>query len=87
MRGAQPIITEGFEVTDTHNPFRRLAELTDGFSGRQLSKLVIAMRAVVYGHLSPKLTPETAEAVLKFKMAQNEHLGLSSVSAAIENKH
>lgn len=34
------------------------------------------MRAVVYGHLSPKLTPEAAEAVLKFKKTQDDALGL-----------
>lgn len=42
------------------------------------------MRAVVYGHLSPKLTPQTAEAVLMFKKSQDEHLGLSSVGAAMD---
>lgn len=34
MKGAQPIVTEGFEETDTNKPFLRLAELTDGFSVR-----------------------------------------------------
>lgn len=80
LKGARPIITEGFEDKEGEvSPFQRLSEMTDGFSGRQLSKLMIAMRAVVYGHLSPKLTPQAAEAVLKFKLSQNEHLGLHHV--------
>merc|ERR1712137_1042109 len=49
-----------------------VAEKTDGFSGRQLAKLVIAYQAAVFGSGTTKLTTGLAEAVLQYKLVHRE---------------
>merc|ERR1712186_248951 len=46
-----------------------VAKRTDGFSGRQLAKLVVAYQAAVFGSGTTRLTPGLAETVLKYKLA------------------
>merc|ERR1712118_377432 len=46
-----------------------VARRTDGFSGRQLSKLVLAYQAAVFGGGTHKLTPGLAETVLNYKLS------------------
>lgn len=45
-----------------------VAKRTEGFSGRQLAKLVVAYQAAVFGSGTTKLTTGLAEAVLSFKL-------------------
>mmetsp|Transcript_51567 Transcript_51567/g.122659 ORF Transcript_51567/g.122659 Transcript_51567/m.122659 type:complete len:555 (-) Transcript_51567:67-1731(-) len=45
-----------------------IAEKTDGFSGRQLAKLVLAYQAAVFGSGTTKLTVGLADAVLNYKL-------------------
>jgi len=49
-----------------------VAKRTEGFSGRQLAKLVLAYQAAVFGSGTTKLTLGLAEAVLKYKLAHRE---------------
>lgn len=49
-----------------------VAERTDGFSGRQLAKLVLAYQAAVFGSGTTKLTPGLAETVLRYKLAHRD---------------
>ncbi|PHJ25103.1 aaa family protein [Cystoisospora suis] len=48
---------------------QEMAEKTDGFSGRQLAKLVIALQAAVFGSGTNTLTRGLAETVLAWKLA------------------
>jgi ATPase family AAA domain-containing protein 3A/B len=50
----------------------KVAERTDGFSGRQLSKLVVAYQAAVFGSGTTRLTTGLAETVLQYKLAHRE---------------
>jgi ATPase family AAA domain-containing protein 3A/B len=47
---------------------KQVAIQTDGFSGRQLAKLVIAYQAAVFGSGTARLTPGLAETVLRYKL-------------------
>lgn len=49
-----------------------VAARTDGFSGRQLAKLVLAYQAAVFGSGTTRLTPGLAETVLNYKLAHRE---------------
>lgn len=49
-----------------------VARRTDGFSGRQLAKLVLAYQAAVFGSGTTKLTAGLAETVLRYKLANRE---------------
>eukprot|EP00428_Durinskia_dybowskii_P014276 CAMPEP_0170212890 /NCGR_PEP_ID=MMETSP0116_2-20130129/6067_1 /TAXON_ID=400756 /ORGANISM="Durinskia baltica, Strain CSIRO CS-38" /LENGTH=551 /DNA_ID=CAMNT_0010463437 /DNA_START=114 /DNA_END=1769 /DNA_ORIENTATION=+ len=49
-----------------------VATRTEGFSGRQLAKLVIAYQAAVFGSGVTRLTPGVAEAVLSYKLAHRD---------------
>lgn len=49
-----------------------VAQRTEGFSGRQLAKLVLAYQAAVFGSGTTRLTSGLAEAVLKYKLAHRE---------------
>ena len=51
-----------------------MAKRTEGFSGRQLAKLVLAYQAAVFGSGAPRLTPGLAETVLQYKLAHREEL-------------
>lgn len=48
------------------------ARRTEGFSGRQLAKLVLAYQAAVFGSGTTRLTTGLAEAVLRYKLAHRE---------------
>lgn len=50
----------------------QVAKRTDGFSGRQLAKLVLAYQAAVFGSGTTRLTPGLAETVLQYKLAHRE---------------
>lgn len=52
---------------------QEMAEKTEGFSGRQLAKLVIACQAAVFGSGTNTLTRGMAETVLAWKLANFEH--------------
>jgi len=49
-----------------------VARRTEGFSGRQLAKLVLAYQAAVFGSGTTKLTTGVAETVLRYKLANRE---------------
>ena len=58
--GAKPI-----SVVDIDDDLlTRVAEQTEGFSGREISKLVIAWQAAAYGRAEPSLDPALALEVL-----------------------
>lgn len=58
-----------------------LAKRTDGFSGRQLYKLVLGMKSVVLGSGVESLTREIAESTLSWKLEGDKHLDLRSSSS------
>jgi len=49
-----------------------VAKKTDGFSGRQLAKLVIAYQAAVFGSGTTRLTKGLADAVLQYKLQHRD---------------
>jgi len=49
-----------------------VAKRTEGFSGRQLAKLVVAYQAAVFGSGATRLTTGLAEAVLQYKLTHRE---------------
>merc|ERR1712151_1428324 len=49
-----------------------VATRTEGFSGRQLAKLVLAYQAAVFGSGTTMLTPGLAEAVLRYKLKHRD---------------
>lgn len=49
-----------------------VATRTEGFSGRQLAKLVLAYQAAVFGSGTTVLTPGLAEAVLRYKLKHRD---------------
>lgn len=49
-----------------------VAARTEGFSGRQLAKLVLAYQAAVFGSGATRLTTGLAETVLKYKLTHRE---------------
>jgi len=49
-----------------------IATRTDGFSGRQLAKLVLAYQAAVFGSGTTRLTLGLAETVLRYKLTHRE---------------
>merc|ERR1719364_469142 len=49
-----------------------VADRTEGFSGRQLAKLVLAYQAAVFGSGTTVLTPGLAEAVLRYKLKHRD---------------
>jgi len=51
---------------------KAVAQRTNGFSGRQLAKLVIAYQAAVFGSGTTRLTTGLAEAVLSYKLHNRE---------------
>ncbi|CAE7531095.1 atad3-a [Symbiodinium natans] len=52
----------------------QVAKRTDGFSGRQLAKLVLAYQAAVFGSGTTRLTPGLAETVLQYKLIHREDI-------------
>ncbi|CDR96366.1 ATPase, AAA family protein, putative [Babesia bigemina] len=57
-----------FEIDPDINDefFARVAERTEGFSGRQLSKMCISLQSAVYGSGAKKLTLELADTVVNW---------------------
>uniref|UniRef100_A0A7S2IQC7 AAA+ ATPase domain-containing protein n=1 Tax=Alexandrium andersonii TaxID=327968 RepID=A0A7S2IQC7_9DINO len=49
-----------------------VSKRTDGFSGRQLAKLVLAYQAAVFGSGTTRLTKGLADAVLNYKLTHRE---------------
>merc|ERR1712194_209764 len=49
-----------------------VAKRTEGFSGRQLVKLVVAYQAAVFGSGTTRLTKGLAETVLQYKLIHRE---------------
>jgi ATPase family AAA domain-containing protein 3A/B len=58
-----------------------VARRTEGFSGRQLAKLVIAYQAAVFGSGTIRLTPGLAETVLTYKLAHREEEALQAANS------
>eukprot|EP00210_Caulerpa_lentillifera_P004067 g3880.t1 len=56
----------------TDEMIKKVAEQTDGFSGRELAKFMASLQAAVYGSKRAVLTPELFEQILEFKV--KEHL-------------
>lgn len=48
------------------------AKQTEGFSGRELAKLVASMQAAVYGSAQPVLTVEMWQRVINMKAREHE---------------
>lgn len=59
-----------------------VAQRTDGFSGRQLAKLVLAYQAAVFGSGTTRLTTGLAETVLQYKLAHREEDAIGRKQAA-----
>lgn len=53
----------------------QVAKQTEGFSGRQLAKLVLAYQAAVFGSGTTRLTTGLADMVLQYKLAHREDDG------------
>ena len=47
------------------------AQMTEGFSGRELAKLMASMQAAVYGSSKPILTHEMWDRVLNMKVREH----------------
>jgi len=60
-----------------------VARRTEGFSGRQLAKLVVAYQAAVFGSGTTMLTTGLAETVLQYKLHNREE---EAFKAAGQNK-
>lgn len=58
-----PIAISGFDEDVTF--WDRLAEKTDGFSGRQVAKYMIQVQAAMYGGMENELTPFLMEQILE----------------------
>jgi ATPase family AAA domain-containing protein 3A/B len=56
---ARPIQVDGL----TEDKIREIAEKSDGFSGRSISKLAIAWQAIAYAQVVPILTEELVDQV------------------------
>merc|ERR1719221_2044320 len=67
-----PTLNEGF--------LKEVAKRTEGFSGRQLAKLVVAYQAAVFGSGTTKLTAGLAETVLQYKLAHREEDAVKAAS-------
>lgn len=57
----------------TDEMIRKVAEKTNGFSGRELAKFMASLQAAVYGAKKAVLTPELFEQVLEFKVKEHIH--------------
>ncbi|KAJ1610282.1 AAA domain-containing protein [Cryptosporidium canis] len=59
-----------------------LAQRTDGFSGRQLFKLILGMKSIVLGSGVDSLTRDIAESALVWKLREDNHLDALSSSSS-----
>jgi ATPase family AAA domain-containing protein 3A/B len=74
MRGEQslPSIEVASDVTD--DLFKVAAAKTEGFSGRELAKLMGAVQAAVYGSPPPRLLSAAAfQQVVAYKVSEHAH--------------
>mmetsp|Transcript_63286 Transcript_63286/g.112519 ORF Transcript_63286/g.112519 Transcript_63286/m.112519 type:complete len:570 (-) Transcript_63286:102-1811(-) len=62
------------------NFLQEVAKRTEGFSGRQLAKLVLAYQAAVFGSGTTRLTTGLAETVLQYKLAHREEDAITAAS-------
>mmetsp|Transcript_30441 Transcript_30441/g.65554 ORF Transcript_30441/g.65554 Transcript_30441/m.65554 type:complete len:552 (-) Transcript_30441:113-1768(-) len=62
---------------------KEVAKKTDGFSGRQLAKLVLGYQAAVFGSGTTRLTKGLAETVLSYKLAHRDEDAKNPGNAAI----
>lgn len=69
FRSSRQITIAGEGVDD--DLFASIAKRTDGFSGREITKLAIAWQAAAYGTQSCTLTREAMEEVLDLRIEQN----------------
>lgn len=60
-----------------------LAVKTEGFSGRQISKLVLAFQSAVYGSAAQGLTKGMADTVLQWKLEHFEQDNQHSTLAGL----
>jgi len=60
---------------------REVAQRTEGFSGRQLAKLVLAYQAAVFGSGTTRLSKGLAETVLQYKLAHREEDAVAAAAA------
>mmetsp|Transcript_71176 Transcript_71176/g.230379 ORF Transcript_71176/g.230379 Transcript_71176/m.230379 type:complete len:568 (-) Transcript_71176:183-1886(-) len=60
-----------------------VAMRTEGFSGRQLAKLVLAYQAAVFGSGTTRLTVGLAETVLRYKLAHREEEAARAVNGQV----
>mmetsp|Transcript_81930 Transcript_81930/g.231935 ORF Transcript_81930/g.231935 Transcript_81930/m.231935 type:complete len:569 (-) Transcript_81930:117-1823(-) len=58
-----------------------VAKRTDGFSGRQLAKLVLAYQAAVFGSGTTRLTTGLAETVLRYKLTHREEDAITAANS------
>jgi len=63
------------------NFLESVAKRTEGFSGRQLAKLVVAYQAAVFGSGTTRLTPGLAETVLQYKLHNREEEAFKAAQA------
>jgi len=68
------------EVDESVNDawLEEVAKRTEGFSGRQLAKLVLAYQAAVFGSGAPRLSLGLAETVLQYKLMHREDEGFGN---------
>jgi ATPase family AAA domain-containing protein 3A/B len=65
-----------------------LAEKTEGFSGRGISKLMLGVQATVYGRQTPTLTLSILEDVVRWKLDEfhDTKSGFSNLTHAVADK-
>jgi ATPase family AAA domain-containing protein 3A/B len=71
---ARPLPTRALQIHEkiTGDTFFDIARRTDGFSGREIEKLMISVQADVYGGEAPELTPEALEKVVSLKVKEHQ---------------
>lgn len=72
-KGRQIEIDDGLDTAF----FDDVAKRTEGFSGRQLAKLILAYQAAVFGSGATRLTPGLCETVLRYKLQHREEDALA----------
>ncbi|CAE7249335.1 atad3 [Symbiodinium sp. KB8] len=79
-RSAKIILDSGF----SDEWLDRVAERTEGFSGRGIAKLMLSVQGNVYGRGDAKLTQELADQVLEWKLAEFRSKGELSSSSMVD---
>jgi len=73
-------VADGMDTSFLQN----VAERTEGFSGRQLAKLVLAYQAAVFGSGTTRLTTGLAETVLTYKLQHREEDAIGRKNAGYD---